>query len=78
MFMAVGRFFFSAAQPAQNSPELHFRFLNSFIQPSLLESLDIADAAVLRLCTVQYQINLVLTFVSHENTAKKLFWEIAR
>ena len=36
--MAVGRFFFSAALHAQNSPELHFRFINSFIQPSLLES----------------------------------------
>ena len=28
--MAVGRFFFSAVLPAQNSPELHFRFINSF------------------------------------------------
>ena len=32
-------FFFSAAPPAQNSPELHFRFINFSIQPSLLESL---------------------------------------
>ena len=32
-------FFFSAASTAQNSPELHFRFINSFIQPSLVESL---------------------------------------
>ena len=37
--MAVGRFFFTAAPTAQNSPELHFPFINSFIQPSLLESL---------------------------------------
>ena len=37
--MAVGSFFFSAAQSAQNSPELHFCFINFFIQPSLLESL---------------------------------------
>ena len=29
-------FFFSAAPIAQNSPELHFRFINSFIQPSLV------------------------------------------
>ena len=36
ILMAVGRFFFSAAQ---NSPELHFRFINSFIQLSLLRSL---------------------------------------
>ena len=31
--------FFSAAPPAQNSPELHFRFIIFFIQPSLLKSL---------------------------------------
>ena len=31
--------FFSAAPTAQNSPELHFRFINSFIQLSLLRSL---------------------------------------
>ena len=37
--MAVGSFFFSAATPAQNSPELPFRFIIFFIQPSLLESL---------------------------------------
>ncbi len=34
--MAVGRFFFFAAPTAQNNPELHFRFINAFIQPSLL------------------------------------------
>ena len=28
--MAVGRFFFSSAAPAQNSPELHFRFYKFF------------------------------------------------
>jgi hypothetical protein len=33
------QFFFSAALIAQNSPELHFRFINSFIQPSLVGSL---------------------------------------
>ena len=32
-------FFFSAAPTAQNSPELHFRFINSSIQSSLLRSL---------------------------------------
>ena len=32
-------FLFSAAPTAQNSPELHFRFINSFIQSSLLRSL---------------------------------------
>ena len=35
----LGGFFFSAALTTQNSPELHFRLINSFIQPSLLESL---------------------------------------
>ena len=39
ILMAVGRFFFSAAPTAQNSPELYFRFINSFIQSSLLRSL---------------------------------------
>ena len=38
--MAVGRFFFSAALTAQNSPELHIRFINSFIQPSRVGSLE--------------------------------------
>ena len=33
-------FFFSAEPTAQNSPELHFRFINSFIQPSCVGSLD--------------------------------------
>ena len=37
--MAVGRFFFSAAPTAQDNLELHFRFENSFIQPSSLGSL---------------------------------------
>ena len=32
-------FLFSAAPTAQNSPELHFRFINYFIQPSLVGSL---------------------------------------
>ena len=37
---AFGRVFFTAAPTAQTSPELHFRFINSFIQSSLLRSLD--------------------------------------
>ena len=41
--MAVGRFFFSASPTAQNSPELHFRFINSFIQLSLLRSLSLSN-----------------------------------
>ena len=39
-------FFFSAAPTAQNSPELHFRFMNSFIQPSRVESLCTTDKYV--------------------------------
>ena len=35
-------FFFSAALTGPNSPELQFRFINSFIQPSLVGSLDSA------------------------------------
>ena len=37
--MEVGRFFFSLAPPAQNSPELNFHFIIFSIQSSLLESL---------------------------------------
>ena len=37
ILMAV-RSFYSAAPTAQNSPELHFRFLNSSIQSSVLKS----------------------------------------
>jgi hypothetical protein len=33
--------FFSAALTAQNSPELHFCFINSFIQPFLVGSLPV-------------------------------------
>ena len=40
-YMAVWSFFFSAAPPTQNSPELHFRFTNFSIQLSLLESLNL-------------------------------------
>ena len=39
ILMAVGRVIFSAAPTAQNSPELHFRFINSFIQSPLLRFL---------------------------------------
>ena len=44
LHMAVGRFFFSAAPTAQNSPEPHFRFIDNFIQSSLLRSLYIVVA----------------------------------
>jgi hypothetical protein len=36
----LGVVVFSAALTAQNSPELHFRFMNSVIQPSLVGSVD--------------------------------------
>ena len=35
-----GGFFLSSSPTAQNSPDLHFRFIHSFIQPSLVGSLD--------------------------------------
>ena len=41
--MAVGRFFFSAAPTAQNSPKLHFHFINSFIHQSCVGSLRRSD-----------------------------------
>ena len=37
--MAVGSVFYSAAPTAPNSPELHFSYMNSFIQPSGVGSL---------------------------------------
>ena len=45
--MAFGRVFFSAAPTAQNRPELHFRFINSFIQPSRVGSLILAQCNVM-------------------------------
>ena len=39
ILMAVGTFFLSEALTAQNSPELHFCFIYSLIQSSLLRSL---------------------------------------
>ena len=38
--------FFSAAPTAQNSPELYFHFINSFIQLSPLRSLEITNSKV--------------------------------
>jgi hypothetical protein len=49
--MAVGSLFFSAAPTAQNSPELDFRFINSFIQPSRVESL---------VCTTTYMVCILI------------------
>ena len=42
ILIAVCRGFFPTALTAQNSPELHFRSINSFIQPSLVGSLILA------------------------------------
>ena len=39
ILMAVTSFFLSAAPTAQNSPEVHLCFIDSFIQSSLLMSL---------------------------------------
>ena len=39
ILMAAGSFFSSAAPTAENSPELHFRLINSIIQSSLVGSL---------------------------------------
>ena len=48
VLMVVGSFFLSAAPTAQNSPELHFYFINSFIQPSRVESLCAVHFALLK------------------------------
>ena len=50
--------FFSAAPTAQNSPELHFRFINYFIQPSLLESL--YDSQLLNFKSQKFHIKFLL------------------
>ena len=65
IFMAVGSYFFSEAPTAQNSPVLHFCFMNSFIQFSLLRSLHcrptITDSEQSRLnCTDE-----VIVYPSH-------------
>ena len=44
--MTVEFFLPSAAPTAQNSQELHFRFINSFIQPSLAGSLSITEQKI--------------------------------
>ena len=54
--MAVGRFFFSAAPTAQNSSELHFRCMNSFIQPSRVESLCTTDKYVVEVLKLVLEI----------------------
>ena len=51
--------FFSAASTVQNGSELHFRFINSFIQPSLVGSL-------------LEMFSLLLTFNNRTNCLKAL------
>ena len=65
--MAIGSFFFSAAPTAKNGPELHIRFMNSFIQSSLLESLGIAKCnfTVIRIqLTEKMQTKVLVPFYS--------------
>ena len=54
--------FFPAALSTQNSPELDFRFINSFIQPYLLESLHLVyfcSTLVCSCCSVLISNRLV-------------------
>ena len=44
--------FFSAAPTAQNSPELHFRLIDSLIQPSLAGSLNSSNCETHKACTL--------------------------
>ena len=64
ILMAVWRVFFSAAPTAQNSPELHFSFINSFIQLSRVWSL---HETVMKVCTILY----FYTFFEHSFNVKK-------
>ena len=46
--------FFSAAPTAQNRSELHFRFINSFIQPSLVGSTQMSHNFLINLIHSYY------------------------
>ena len=60
-------FFSSAARDAPNSPELHFCFINSFIQPSLLGSL--------QRCNCSHTANTTSTSnKAWKRNATKKFW----
>jgi hypothetical protein len=63
--MAFGRFFFSAAPTAQNSPELHFRFINSFIQPSLVGSLILIEI-LMEIRTANFWMTIIESCVMNE------------
>ena len=77
-------FFFSAATTAQNSPELHFRFINSYIQLSLLRSLLVAPYCFLlffaniygsSLQKVQkFQRNLAIYIGRYQNSINNITW----
>jgi hypothetical protein len=61
--------FFSAAPTAQNSPELHFRFIDSFIQPSLVGSLitgKFKNPNVLGKILLQLQVALAFLLPSYD------------
>ena len=84
----LGVFFFSAAPPAQTSPELHFRFINFSIQPSLLESLLKTNVlyfdsptlkSKIRIFDCMLKCDLCMSFVRFffSNLIKK-FWVILR
>ena len=60
-------FFFSAAPTAQNSPELHFRFINSFIQSSLLRSL---------LKVSKFRKQIMVSKLLPKNKPNSLSWKI--
>ena len=80
--------FFSAAPTAQNSPELHFRFINSFIQPSFVGSLayvysahlfsmplkDIEQRTLLKNMCIKNQFVLTLVVEFSEYFGVTLVW----
>ena len=59
-------FSLSAALTAPNSPELHFRYINYFIQPSLLESLFISTPLGVHFCLP------VLLCLNHKSDALQI------
>ena len=79
--MAVGRFFFSAAPTAQTSPELHFRCIDSFLQPSLLESL-LTFKRLLDLAQTfaegWFFVTLLYNRMTVQRNEKQISWALAR
>ena len=82
----IREFFFSAALTAQNSPELHFRFIDSFIQPSLVGSLLVGDQILItKMTDYENKMNKTVTknnlhdpslLLQYSNVRKSLYYPV--